>query len=142
MQNLWTFLTGKKSYLIAAATLVYGVATWYIGPRTPETDQALIAFVSGSAGLAALRHGITTSLSPAVVSFFEALAPQVLARISQAFPPAPPKVVAAVAPGLKDVHDTILAAIGNGADPTAVTQIAGAAVNTAAILTPPPATGA
>ena len=142
MQTFWTFLTGKKSYLIAAATLAYGVANWYLAPRGVDANQTLVAFVAGSGALATLRHGITTSLSPQMATFLDGLAQSILDRVSAAIPPAPPSVVAVAAPGLKDVHDTILAAIGSGTNPAAVTQIATAAVNTAAILTPSATPGA
>lgn len=48
-------LQGKKSYIVAAATVLYGVLGLVLGHLTP--DQAMQLILGGS-GLAALRAGI------------------------------------------------------------------------------------
>lgn len=49
------FLQGKKSYLIGAATFVYGLLGFLLGEM--DINQAA-QFVLGGAGLAALRAGM------------------------------------------------------------------------------------
>lgn len=53
-------INGYKSYIIAGATLLYAIGGAISGHLTP--DQA-IQLVLGAGGLAALRHGVSTSAS-------------------------------------------------------------------------------
>jgi len=48
---------GYKTYLIAAATVVYAVAGWVIGQLDGGTAAQLVATALSAAGL---RHGIRT----------------------------------------------------------------------------------
>ena len=55
---MWAFLQGKKTYIVAAATVVYALAEWWAG----TIDQsAAVAMILGAAGMGAIRHGISTS---------------------------------------------------------------------------------
>ena len=51
------FLEGKKTYLIAVATLMYALGGWVAGYL--DFNQ-VIPLVLGALGLSGLRHGIVT----------------------------------------------------------------------------------
>ena len=76
MLKLFGALTGAKTYIVAGATVLYGVVEWWSGAMTQ--DQAL-AFVFGGSGLAALRHGVAGS----VIAIAEQLLPSVLKAVQQ-----------------------------------------------------------
>lgn len=69
-------LSGMKTYLVAAATVLYGAVEWWSGAMTQ--DQAL-AFIFSGSGLAALRHGVSGS----VIAIAEQLLPAVLAALQK-----------------------------------------------------------
>jgi hypothetical protein len=78
MISLWR---GWKTYAVAAATVLYGVAEWSSGAMTQ--DQAF-AFVFGGAGLAALRHGVSGS----VITIAQEVLPALLNAMKDAKPAA------------------------------------------------------
>lgn len=50
-------LNGYKTYIVAAVTVVFALASWWAG----TIDQsAAIAMILGALGLGGLRHGIST----------------------------------------------------------------------------------
>ncbi len=59
MTKLWTWLYGKKTYIIALAGIVYAggikIGWW--------TNDPTIDLLLGSTAAASMRHGITTSQS-------------------------------------------------------------------------------
>lgn len=137
MKQFWTWLAGKKTYLVAAGTAFYALFNWYVGPRDATADHALLTVLQVSGVGAALRHGLTSAVgAPAasliasgIASSFEPF----LTSIQAAIKPAPP-IIQAIALDLKSLHDHALAVIAAGADPAAVTSITAQAVGTAAIL--------
>ena len=48
-------LNGKKTYLVAGATLLYALVGFALGYQSPDEAMKL---VMGSAAIAALRHGM------------------------------------------------------------------------------------
>jgi len=59
MDMLKGLLDGKKTYLLSALSFVVG-GLWAVGLMDDKTALALLA-MSGSAGMAALRAGVTKS---------------------------------------------------------------------------------
>lgn len=59
LQHIWTFLKGKKTYIIAFAGAIYGVGIqqelWH--------DNILFDTFLGSGALASIRHGMDNSNS-------------------------------------------------------------------------------
>ena len=49
-------INGKKTYIVAAVTVLYALVGWWDGSLT---DQAAMALLFGGAGLGALRHGVS-----------------------------------------------------------------------------------
>lgn len=76
MLKLWNALRGAKSYIVAAATVIYGGVELWSGAMT--VDQAM-AFIFGGSGLAALRHGMSGTVL--------AVAEQVLPVLLRSIPP-------------------------------------------------------
>ena len=58
MQSTWAFLQGKKTYIVAAVAVAYAATQLWTG--TIDGSQFIDA-VLAAAGLAGLRHGISTS---------------------------------------------------------------------------------
>ena len=58
MNNIWSFLKGKKSYIVAFLIGVVAMATslGWIQPETALTFYGLL----GAGGVASLRHGINS----------------------------------------------------------------------------------
>jgi hypothetical protein len=57
MKTIWTWLSGKKTYIIALAGIIYsgGIQQgWW--PHSPLIDGLLL-----SGGAASIRHGISTA---------------------------------------------------------------------------------
>jgi len=72
MQKLWSALKGAKTYVVAASGLLYaGVHFFYLGDISSK-DAVELAL--GSAGLGALRHGLSTQITAIIL----ALGPEVL----------------------------------------------------------------
>jgi len=55
-----TLLQGKKSYIIAVATIVYGILGYYLNYMNSTTS---IDTVLAGLSLAGLRHGLTTEIA-------------------------------------------------------------------------------
>jgi len=55
---MWTWLKGKKTYLIAAGTAIGAVARYWNGDINLDTLNLALAGAAASTGL---RHGITTT---------------------------------------------------------------------------------
>ena len=51
--------TGKKTYLVAVATIAYAIGGWVAGYL--DLSQA-IPLILGSLGLSGLRHGVSTGI--------------------------------------------------------------------------------
>ena len=65
MLNFWNWFKGKKSYIVAGATVAYGLAEWWSGAMTqPEA----VAFIAGGAGLGTLRHGLASTVLTVVTA--------------------------------------------------------------------------
>lgn len=77
LSKLWASLSGAKTYLVALATVVYGLTELWTGAMTQ--DQAM-AFIFSGTGLAALRHGVSGS----VIAIAEQLLPAVLNAVKSA----------------------------------------------------------
>ena len=70
---MWTWLKGKKTYLIAAGTAIGAVAQYWNGDINLDTLNLALAGATASAGL---RHGITTT----TLAVVETLARSLIAR--------------------------------------------------------------
>lgn len=57
MSSLWDFLKGKKTYIIAAASVAYAIAQYWAGNM--DFDHLMTA-LAAAAGLSSLRHGVST----------------------------------------------------------------------------------
>ena len=119
--NLWTWLAGKKTYVVAALTIAFAAVEYWAGGMT---QKEAVELVLGSAGLGALRHGLTGTLESVVEGMY---APKVLDAIKAALP-APAPILVAAAPELKAVQESVAAALAAGHSPDTVSAVAGTAV--------------
>ena len=55
--------SGYKTYIVAAATIIYAVVSWWSGAMGQD---AAIAMILGGAGIGALRHAVTTTVAKTV----------------------------------------------------------------------------
>ena len=53
-----SLVNGYKTYIVAAATVVYALIQWWSGGMS---DQAAMTMILSGAGLGALRHGMSKS---------------------------------------------------------------------------------
>ena len=61
MAKLWAYLQGKKSYIVAAAGILWTGAQLWTGAIDQNTAvDAILGFL----GIGTLRHGISTSAKP------------------------------------------------------------------------------
>jgi hypothetical protein len=77
MRNFWNALKGAKTYIVAASGLLYAGAHYFI--IGDMTSQQAIELALGSAGLGALRHGLSTQM----VALIQALGPEALDAIKK-----------------------------------------------------------
>lgn len=98
--HLWSWLSGKKTYIIAAVASIYA---WGVKNNVFQHD-ALVDTLLASGGLAALRHGLVNSAKLALLQVLAGNVPSlpptsVPPGPAPSFtPPAPPTTVAPPAP--------------------------------------------
>lgn len=55
---MFAWFEGKKTYILSAAAILYGVAGWYTGNLTQD---AALGVIGAALGFSTLRHGVSTS---------------------------------------------------------------------------------
>lgn len=64
LAQAWTWLNGKKTYIVAAVTVAYAAAEYWNGQIS---QQAAIGMILGAGGLGGLRHGLSSTLARTLV---------------------------------------------------------------------------
>ena len=126
MQKFLTWLSGKKTYIVAGLTVLVAAYEFWTGKMT---EPQAIEMALGGAGLGALRHGVSGTIA-GVIEKMEL--PKLFDMIKTL--PAPPPILAGAAPELLEVQKVVAAAVAAGHDPVTVATVASTA------LAPKPAT--
>jgi hypothetical protein len=71
---IWTYLIGKKSYIIGIATIVYAITGLILGHVDSATAAMLI---SGSLMGMGIRHGVSTTILGMALSQVPTVTPDV-----------------------------------------------------------------
>lgn len=81
---MWMWLTGMKTYIVAFATVLYALVQYWNGAMSVN---AAVAMVVGALGMAALRHGVSTTLLAAVTNAVQFLRASDAAQVTRKVAP-------------------------------------------------------